>query len=111
SSPRWAMRPRPTTTRPTCSISTAGCGGRPPAAASARRRTDRFAALFAHPAHLVAEGVGPVELAVVSEECEQLFVRLRADRQVVAADAMEGEVDHRAAAARFLDQRDQCIAA
>src|SRR3546814_94530 len=55
----------------------------------------------------VDEGIDPVLVAVPRQVIEQLRVRGGGDRQVVAADAVEGEVHHRAPAPGFLDHGDQ----
>ena len=60
--------------------------------------------------HDVDERRHPVDVRVCGEVAQQLFVRLLRDGEVVAADAMEGEADHRAAAGGFLHARDQLFA-
>src|SRR3546814_4701 len=60
-----------------------------------------------HVTHDVDEGIDPVLVAVPRQVIEQLLVRGGGDRQVVAADAVEGEVHHCAPAPGFLDQGDQ----
>src|SRR5690606_38390910 len=57
-----------------------------------------FGLFRTHPLHLLEEGCGPVAVAIGRQEGQQFLVRPGGHRQVVAADAVEGEPHHRALA-------------